>query len=187
MSTHPPRGRRGAADAFESLFAPHREKLYRLALRLTGNADDAEDLLQEVTAHLYARTATVSAVDRLRPWLMRVLYRHFVDRWRRDHASPVTFQGDDLPDPPAPAEAAPEAEFERGLTRERLQQALDRLPAQQREILLLHDVEGHTLPEVAEVMGIALGTLKSRLHRARERLRTLLGPADGGTFRSGGA
>lgn len=169
----------GERDPFEALFAPHREALRRMALRLTGDADDAEDLLQEVSAHLYARTAALRGVDQLRPWLLRVLYRHFVDHWRRERASPVWFAGDDMPDPAAPPEDVPEAEFERSLTRERLQRALDRLSPEQREVLLFHDVEGYTLPEVAAAMDMPVGTLKSRLHRARDRLRILLSAADG--------
>lgn len=160
--------------AFERALYPHREALHRLALRLTGSPDDADDLMQDLYAHLYPRAGTVASLDRPRPWLMRVLYRLFVDRWRHRRADPVIAGGDELEEPPTDALDAPDAIFERQLTAARLQAGLDALPPLQRDLLLLHDVEGYTLPEVAEALEVPLGTLKSRLHRGRTALRALL-------------
>lgn len=159
--------------AFERVLRPHQDALHRLALRLTGSPDDADDLMQDLFAHLYPRAGTVTSLERPRPWLMRVLYRLFVDRWRHRCADPAS--GDDaLEEYPADALDAPDAVFERQLTAARLQAGLDALPAPQRDLLLLHDVEGYTLPEVAETLDVPLGTLKSRLHRGRAGLRAIL-------------
>lgn len=160
--------------AFERALRPHHDALHRLALRLTGSPDDADDLMQDLFAHLYPRAATVVSLDRPRPWLMRVLYRLFVDRWRHRRADPVVADNDGVEDYPANALDAPDVVFERQLTAARLQAGLDALPPAQRDLLLLHDVEGYTLPEVAEVLEVPLGTLKSRLHRGRAGLRAIL-------------
>jgi len=163
---------------FERALQPHLDTLRRLALRLTGSAEDAEDLMQEFLTRLYPRAGKVMAVEQLRPWLMRVLYRQFVDRWRRRRADPVIEDDTEPDDRAGDAIDMPDAVFDRQLTAERLQAALDRLPAPQRELVILHDVEGYTLPEVAQILEVSLGTLKSRLHRARRRVRDMLVSAD---------
>jgi RNA polymerase sigma factor (sigma-70 family) len=173
----------GDAAEFAQLMREHVPTLYRSAYRWTGAADRAEDLVQQLLVRLYPRLAELRELDRLRPWVLRVMYRIFVDELRRERASPVQFGADpaaaaetasseDEPwlDPgPGPAELA-----ERQLTQERLVRAWERLGEEHRVVLSLHDIEDYTLPELAEIMDIPLGTLKSRLHRARARLRELL-------------
>ena len=162
--------RRLQARRFERTIQPWLEDLRRLAIRLTGSADDADDLLQELMLRLQPRMDEVAALEHPRSWLARVLYRLFVDRWRSQQSRPdrdtgtetdATPSGDDLPDD----------EFDRLLTRRRLQAALDRLPALQRELVILHEVEGYTLVEISTITDTPTGTLKSRLHRARTALR----------------
>jgi len=164
---------------FERATRPHMAALRRLALRLTGNRDDAEELLQDVFTGLYANAATLLASDDPGPWLRRVVYRRFVDHWRRRRADPVDYAAADVGESaPAPTDAPDEA-FDRALDRQRLQRTLDKLSADHRSVLLLHDVEGYTLPEIAATLGVAEGTLKSRLHRARNNLRARLLAGDG--------
>lgn len=155
---------------FERIMRPWLDDLRRLSIRLTGNVDDAEDLLQDLLLRLQPRMDEVAALDQPRPWLARVLYRMFVDQWRRRRSAPDRDDASDVDDQPG-IEDAPDAAFERALTRERLQDALDRLPDFQREVVLLHDVEGYTLTEIATITRTPTGTLKSRLHRARAALR----------------
>ncbi len=159
---------------FERAIGPDMDHLRRLAIRLTGSTDDAEDLLQDLMLRIQPRMDEVVALERPRPWLSRVLYRLFVDEWRRRRSGP-DIDGAVEPDDAVSGEAHPEDAFERGLTRTRLQNALDRLPAFHRELVLMHDVEGYTLVEVAEITETPTGTLKSRLHRARAALRADLG------------
>jgi len=158
------------AKRFERAIAPSMDHLRRLAIRLTGSTADAEDLLQDLMLRLHPRMDEVVALEKQRPWLSRVLYRLFVDEWRRRRSAPE-IDASVEPDDGAGNEALPEDAFERGLTRARLQNALDRLPAFQREIVIMHDVEGYTLVEVAEITDTPTGTLKSRLHRARATMR----------------
>lgn len=173
--------------AFERVIDPHMTALYRLAWRWCGNASDAEDLLQELMCKLYPRRTEVLAVDKLRPWLIRVMYRLFVDGTRRQR--PLAFSalapagGEAEPDGDGPdfadnleieADDNPEADADRQLSRERLEHALQRLPEARRALLVMHDVEGYSLPELADMLETPAGTLKVQLHRTRERLRTLL-------------
>ncbi|NIR59389.1 MAG: RNA polymerase sigma factor, partial [Gammaproteobacteria bacterium] len=168
---------------FERAVRPWLHDLHRLALRLTGNADDAEDLVQELLLRLQTRLDEVAALEQPRPWLARVLYRLFVDHWRHRRSGPDVDDGSAVEEQPGHGDLPDEA-FERALTRERLQAALDRLPAFQRELVLLHDVEGYTLSEIAIVAEVPVGTLKSRLHRARATLRERLAETGHGTIRS---
>jgi RNA polymerase sigma factor (sigma-70 family) len=160
---------------------PHAEFLYRLAWRFTGNAADAEDLVQDVLLKLYPRMAELCAVERLRPWLAKVLYRQFVDFSRRRARSPfIEVAGDaeseeTLLDRLAAVDQNPEEHAERRQLYERIERALEQLNSEQRAVVTLHDVEGYSLEELATILEAPLGTLKSRLHRARQRLRVLLG------------
>ena len=170
--------RRHGAGSFEELVGPHVAGLYRLAWRLTGDTAEAEDLVQELLTRLYARRDELVAPERLRPWLARALRNLWVDRYRRAQARPpwddLDIADPETPLPPADSSAEPARLLERDLTAERLQRAVDCLPPPQREVVVLHDVEGFTLQEVAEAAQVSVGTLKSRLSRARARLRDLL-------------
>lgn len=162
-----------AQKRFERHIEPWLPDLRRLAIRLTGNRDDAEDLLGDLIERLYPRLGEIAELDRPKPWLTRVLYRLFVDRWRRAQSG-FEVDAEALPEEQASAQALPDADFDRQLTRERLQAALDHLSPEHRELVILYDVEGYSLGEIGEITDTAIGTLKSRLHRARLRLRELL-------------
>ena len=154
---------------------PHLEHLYRLAWRFTGNAADAEDLVQDLLVKLYHRREELAGLEAPRPWLAKVLYRQYVDIVRRHARAPAIQAVDDETLEAIPDTAdGPEALAERARLQERLLSAMARLNPQQRALVVLHDVEGYTLEELVAVLDEPLGTLKSRLHRARERLRALL-------------
>lgn len=176
---------------FEDLLRPHIQSLFRLAVRWCGNTHDAEDLLQAMLCKLYPMHNQIKAVDALRPWLVRVLYRQFVDGVRHKTRQPINFSDTSLSDDDdyehktpvaagAPIES-PEAVFEAGVLTQRLQAALDRMPVSRRVLIIMHDVESYSLEEISLAMDIPVGTVKSRLHRARERMRELL-LNDDGTF-----
>ena len=161
---------------FEELLQPHLQQLYKLAYRFTGQRADAEDLVQDVVLKLYPRLQEIKKIEQLGPWLARVLYRHFVDRVRSKQRSPLHLvdkdesvldeHKDEMPDPAENVEAA--------LLQNRLQDALNQLNEDQRALMILHDVEGYTLNEIHNMFDVSIGTLKSRLNRARSRLRELL-------------
>jgi RNA polymerase sigma factor (sigma-70 family) len=171
----------GDAAEFERLLRPHVPAFYRSAYRWTGAVDRAEDLVQQLLVRLFPRLPELRALEQVRPWALRVMYRIFVDELRRTRASPVQFGADATDDGAAVEDEAwldpgpePADLVEQQLTQERLLRAWEQLGEEHRAVLSMHDVEDYTLPELAQIMDIPLGTLKSRLHRARARLRALL-------------
>ena len=80
---------------FERLIRPHLKRLYSLAYRFTGQRDDAEDLVQDLLLKLYPRLEEMQAIDKLSPWLSKVLYRQYVDQYRRKQRSPISFMNED--------------------------------------------------------------------------------------------
>ena len=170
-----------AATEFDHLLRDHVPALYRSAYRWTGAVDRAEDLVQELLVRLYPKLDELRGLERIRPWALRVMYRIFVDQVRRERSSPVQFgadlpedngddEGPDLIDPSAgPAELV-----EQELTQERVMAAWETLGEEHRVVLSMHDIEDYSLPELAQIMEVPVGTLKSRLHRARAKLRQLL-------------
>jgi RNA polymerase sigma-70 factor, ECF subfamily len=179
------------ADAFENAVRPHIRSLYRLAIHYCGNQQEAEELLQELLYRLYSRQREVLTIEKLRPWLARVLYNLFVDRFRREQLRPASFSEIGWENEAGNesefastlyVEDVPEREFEQGLAREHLVSCLQRLPPPQRLLLVMHDVEEYTLQELETILETPVGTLKSRLHRARERLRRMLLEKGSGTI-----
>lgn len=172
-----------AAAEFDQLLREHVPALYRSAYRWTGATDRAEDLVQELLVRLYPQLAQLRGLRSVRPWVLRVMYRMFVDQVRRERSSPVQF-GVELPEEDATSAAGHDAYFdpsagppelvERQLTQARIIAAWAGLGEEHRVVLSMHDIEDYSLPELAQIMDIPIGTLKSRLHRARAKLRELL-------------
>jgi len=171
-------------ELFQRLLRPHMERLYRLSFRLTGNRPDAEDLFQEVLTRMFARLEELAGLSDPGPWLCRVLYNQFVDDRRRyARRRLVSVSEDALPGAtidsvadPRPDATSPEQLFDIN----RLQAAIEQLSDEHRLVVMLHDAEGYKLEEIQSITGDPIGTVKSRLHRARARLRDLLD--DDGTF-----
>ena len=162
------------AKLFEQLLQPHMQRLFRFAYRLTHSRPEAEDLFQDVLTKLYARLDELSALRDPAPWLNRVLYTHFTDNQRRYARRRLVdvaegqLAGESielLPDPAADAD--PER-------LDALEKALEQLSDEHRTVVLLHDAEGYKLEEIQSITDTPLGTIKSRLHRARARLREIL-------------
>lgn len=167
-------GRRSPTARFAAIVQPHYEVLYRVAYRLTRSVHDAEDLAQEVCARAYPRLDELERLAQPRGWLLRVLYRLFVDSVRRYERRHVTSIDDVDSDSMVCEQPSPAEEADRALDRRRLGRAWQYLDEQQRALLALHDMEGYSLAELNELTGLKEGTLKSRLHRARVRLGKLL-------------
>lgn len=161
-------------NTFESLITPHIEHLYRLAFRFTGNRQDAEDLVQDLLVKLYPRMEEVRGIEKLRPWLAQVLYRMFIDRVRQDQRRPNIDEAEADFDEFRHPDNGPDELLDKSLTQDRLQAAFLQLNEDQRALLALHDIEGYTLVELESMLDTPLGTLKSRLHRARRYLRERL-------------
>jgi RNA polymerase sigma-70 factor (ECF subfamily) len=157
----------------------HIDSLYRVARNLTGRDDDAEDLVQETYARALAGWSSFTADTNLRAWLFRILRNAHIDSYRRARANPVRVSAtEDLPvvdslSAHEPLRGDAELERLRGAVAADIEAALASLTDDARAIILL-DLEGFSGEELAEVFGCAVGTVKSRLSRAREVLRGLL-------------
>jgi RNA polymerase sigma factor (sigma-70 family) len=142
-------------------------RLRRYARALTGNRADADDLVQDTLERAWARASLWRGVTDMRAWLFTVMHNLHVDRTRRPQVDTVAID-DEMPEVPVAG-----AQTER-LAVADLQAALGRLPAEQREVLLLVALEEMSYADVAQTLGIPIGTVMSRLSRGRERLRGVL-------------
>lgn len=167
------RCRRGELGAFEELYKAHSGRLYSLACRMLGNPADAEDLLQEIFLSAHRKLESFRGESALGTWLYRLGMNQILDhvRSRAGRAGQLT---DGLDDATVLADASGHRLADRAIDRIDLERALAELPEGCRAAFLLHDVEGLEHREVSDVLGIAEGTSKSQVHKARLRLRGLL-------------
>jgi RNA polymerase sigma factor (sigma-70 family) len=174
------------SHAFDRLVRPHFDRLYRLAYRLTGSKPEAEDLFQELLIKAFGKLEDLGRIEEPGSWLSRVMYNLFVDQHRRfaRQRMHMVEEGQLSSEGVAglPGDLDPVADNERLQQLDRLDAALQQLSVEHRIIVLLHDTEGYKLKEIQELTGTPEGTIKSRLHRARARLREILS-ADGTFFR----
>lgn len=168
------RCRRGELGAFEEIYRAHSAKLFGLIHRMVGNRADAEDLLQEVFLSAHRKLEGFRGESALGTWLYRLATNSCLD-YLRSRAAKSGQLTDAIEDEPALGDAGTRAIAERTVAKMDLERALARLPDGCRAAFLLHDVEGLEHKEVADALGIAEGTSKSQVHKARVKLRALLG------------
>lgn len=162
---------RDVAQEFEAEAMPHLKELYRTAVRLTLDRGEAEDLVQEVFLQAWKSYERYEAGTNCRAWLFKILFNKLDHHRRRKYAQwKHTVEGEEF----IAETVACEPPVAPHLTDEEVIGALDRLPARYREAVLLADVEGFSYKEIAEVLGVPIGTVMSRLSRGRAQLRTLL-------------
>jgi RNA polymerase sigma-70 factor, ECF subfamily len=165
-------------ERFEQDVVPFMGQLYPAALRMTRNPSDAEDLVQETFAKAYAAFHQFKPGTNLRAWLHRILANTFINSYRKKRREPVQDLSGDFQeewqvgsDPlTAPARSA-EAEAIERLAGSDILQALRDLPEDFRVAIYLADIEGYPYREIADMMGTPIGTVMSRLHRGRTKLR----------------
>jgi RNA polymerase sigma-70 factor, ECF subfamily len=149
---------------------------------MTRNAADAEDLVQEASAKAYAAFHQFRPGTNLMAWLQAIMTNSFINAYRKRLRGPHHLLRDDFPDwqiaanPLAPSAPSAEAEALAGLTDPRILRALRSLPEGCRLAVYLADVEGYQYKEIATMMGTPIGTVMSRIHRGRARLRQQLAP-----------
>jgi len=181
-SDAPARDTRGRARLFEDLLRKHEYQLYRLAYRLTGNRDDAEDLVQDSVLEALRSFDQFHLGSRFDRWMQRIITYNFIDRQRTrpkvrvesldqpregEEDDQRTLEVPDVTDDPAHL-------LEERELAEPVQRALDELPAEYRAVVVLSDIEDYSYEEVAVALKVPIGTVRSRLNRGRNILRDKL-------------
>ncbi len=178
--------RAGVGAAREELARRHRNSAFVLGLQLLGNREDAMDVAQEALLRFFASLDRFQAERPVRPYLLRIVRNRVADLWRRRRVRRTeSLDAGDLSRQIADERPGPEESARRAELRRRVWQALSRLPAAKREILVLRDFHDLAYAEIAEVLEIPIGTVMSRLHAARKALREEL-IADGTVAPGGG-
>ena len=166
---------------FERLVQKHEERLYRVAYRMTGCAEEAQDLLQDALIEAYRAFAHFRRGTYFDKWLYRIMSRTFIDRKRSQNRAKLVsldepqhvFGADSGGYEREIADAAndPARRLERATLDHRIQDGLESLSADHRLVLILSDIEEFSYEEVAQFLGCPIGTVRSRLHRARAQMR----------------
>ncbi|HSE96589.1 MAG TPA: sigma-70 family RNA polymerase sigma factor, partial [Methylomirabilota bacterium] len=170
----------GETEAFEHLVDKYKRKVFRLAFGVLRDQDEAMDVAQEAFVKAYRALPRFKGDSAFYTWLFRITMNVALDRKRQRAARARALGTDDVPPEewertavspdPDPADEAAGSE-----RRARIARALESLPEHHRSIIILGDIEGLAYREIAEVLGIPMGTVMSRLHHARRRLREVLG------------
>lgn len=173
----------GSQREFERLFQRSQRRAYNLAYRLTGNATDAEDVTQDAYVRAWHNFDSYDATRSFEGWLFRIITNRVIDMRRRQKRVPMysldtPVQGDEDGQPLAHEFAAPDSNPEQivlsPIMDERLQEALAALPEDYRRAIMLCDVDQRSYQEIADSMHCAIGTVRSRIHRARVMLRKFM-------------
>jgi RNA polymerase sigma-70 factor (ECF subfamily) len=171
----------GDASAFEPLVEKYRQRVWRLAYQVLHDREEAWDVAQEAFVRAFHSLSSFRGQSAFYTWLFRITVNVATDRHRQRGAQTRAFGPERVteeewarttPDPGG----GPDQEAARAEQRERIRHALDALPPKARTIIMLSDVEGLSYREIAEVLNCPIGTVMSRLHNARKRLKGLLGP-----------
>jgi RNA polymerase sigma-70 factor (ECF subfamily) len=165
---------------FQEAAIPHTDALLRTALRMTRNRSDAEDLVQETFLKAYRFFDRFERGTNIRAWLFKIMTNLFINSYRDRAKRPEETSFDEMEefslyskmtDGAKKDGTNPEKELFDKLYTDEVQKVLDRLPEEFRMAVMLNFVEGFSYQEIAEILGIELGTVKSRLHRGRKMLQ----------------
>lgn len=170
----------GDVNAYEALVKEYEKNVYNLALRMTGNSEDAADMAQEAFIKAYNSLTAFRGDSKFSVWLYRIVSNVCLDflrsRSRKQTVSLSTENddGEEVELDIADDTHSPEQLLDRSLTRDAVRRGLAALPPDHREILLLREIQGLSYEEIADVLGLEAGTVKSRIFRARKKLCSFL-------------
>jgi len=180
------RARRGDGDAFGLLVVRHQDRIYTAVLRFCGDAEDARDIVQRAFLNAWRRLESFKGDAAFSTWMYRIAFNESVSFRReggRRRLAPLTESAPEPADDRRPGDRLDSAE-----ARGQVQQALSLLDPDERKIIILKELDGRSYDEIAEIMEIPKGTVRSRLFRAREvlrdRLRIILKKAEPGSVES---
>ena len=162
---------------FENETVPHQDALYNYALKIARNADDAQDLLQETYYKAYKNYHQFENGTNSKAWMFMILKNTFINNYRKLKREPAKLDYDEIEDiyeiikSDQAKDNNLDLDFYNNLLDDELSEALSKIPSKMREVFLLCDLEGYTYEEIAEITEIPIGTVRSRLHRARKLLQ----------------
>ena len=163
----------GDMSAFEELYARHNQRVYSLCLRMTQNVTEAEDLTQEAFIQLFRKIGSFRGDSAFTTWLHRLTVNQVLMHFRKRSVKlEKTTEEGETPEQTVVGTGNPNQMPV--IDRIALDRAIAQLPPGYRSVFVLHDVEGHEHEEIAKMLGVAVGTSKSQLHKARMKLRALL-------------
>ncbi|MFZ1081897.1 MAG: sigma-70 family RNA polymerase sigma factor [Candidatus Kryptoniota bacterium] len=165
---------------FEKEMMPHMAALYNFALRMTGDPDDAKDLVQETYMKAYRFFDKYEQGTNAKAWLFRIMKNSYINRYRKESKEPDKIDYDDVKDFYASIKDAGvdtndlQEKIFGNLFEDEVAKALQDLPEDFRTVVILCDIEGYTYEEIADFIEIPIGTVRSRLHRGRKMLHSML-------------
>lgn len=170
------RAQKGDPQAFEDLMAPHERKVYGICLRMLGNREDALDCAQDAMLRLWRAIASYRKEASFQTWCYRIATNACLDFLRKKKVRPAVSLDVLAETAPLPTDGrdAPEAMAEASARKEALAAGIAALPEDLRSALVLRDVQGFSYEEISAILQVPIGTTKSRISRAREKLRILL-------------
>ena len=170
----------GDVNAFEKLVTEYEKAVYAIALRMTGNTEDAADMTQETFIKAYNSLSSFRGDSKFSVWLYRIANNVCLDFLRSKNRRPTVSlsaeddDGEETQLDIADESQSPELLLESSLTRDAVRRGLDSLPPDYKQILLLREIQGLSYEEIAAALGIESGTVKSRIFRARKKLVAFL-------------
>ena len=170
----------GDVNAFEKLVTEYEKAVYAIAQRMTGNPEDAADMTQETFIKAYNSLGSFRGDSKFSVWLYRIATNVCLDFLRSRSRKPTVSlsmeddDGEEMQLDIADESASPEMLLERGLTRDAVRRGLNALPPDYKQILLLREIQGLSYDEISDVLDLEVGTVKSRIFRARKRLCAFL-------------
>lgn len=173
--------RQGDVDSFEKLIEPYQKKAYNIAYRMLGNVEDASDVTQEALIKIYKSISSFQGNSKFSTWVYSIVNNTCIDFIRKNRKGNVIYleREKDNGDGTYQMEITdntntPEEILDKKETRHMIQDAINQLNQEHREIIVLRDIEGFTYQEIADILKCSEGTVKSRISRARGNLKQLL-------------
>ena len=183
------RAKGGDQDAFAELVTAHQDRIYTLCLRMTGNREDAQDAAQEAFLNAWRALPSFKGESSFSTWVYRLTSNACIDHLRRRkrrrdlEAASLTGEDGESDWEPADHQSDPALQTERRMAKEAVEEGLRSLPDHQREILVMRELSGLSYQEIGAALDLDLGTVKSRIARARLALKKIL-TAEGNFFAS---